>query len=105
MTVSELDNVWLHIDAAWAGVSFACPEFRQKGRLFEINAYADSFCTNFHKWGLVNLVCTLFLARKVRGPRDLTQNWSGLLYPLGPRPSRSHIRSGSDSFLPSQPAR
>ncbi len=70
MTVSELDNVWLHIDAAWAGVSFACPELRQKGRLFEINAYADSFCTNFHKWGLVNLVCPFSLPIETRdGPR------------------------------------
>ncbi|KAF8318581.1 pyridoxal phosphate-dependent transferase [Cantharellus anzutake] len=53
--ISELDDVWLHIDAAWARVSFACPEFRRAGKLDAINAYADSFCTNFHKWGLVNI--------------------------------------------------
>jgi aromatic-L-amino-acid decarboxylase len=42
-------DVWLHVDAAWAGVSFACPEYRQQGQLDAINTYADSFCTNFHK--------------------------------------------------------
>ncbi|KAF8344240.1 pyridoxal phosphate-dependent transferase [Cantharellus anzutake] len=61
--ISELDNVWLHIDAAWAGVSFACPEFRRAGKLDAINAYADSFCTNFHKWGLVNIECSAFWVR------------------------------------------
>jgi aromatic-L-amino-acid decarboxylase len=44
-------DVWLHVDAAWAGVSFACPEYRERGQLTAINAYADSFCTNFHKVG------------------------------------------------------
>ena len=42
-------SIWLHIDAAWAGVAFSCPEFRAQGRLDAINAYADSFCTNYHK--------------------------------------------------------
>ncbi|KAJ7307625.1 pyridoxal phosphate-dependent decarboxylase [Mycena albidolilacea] len=46
--------IWLHIDAAWAGVALACPEFRNLCQLDAINDFADSFCTNFHKWGLVN---------------------------------------------------
>ncbi|KAK0194309.1 pyridoxal phosphate-dependent transferase [Armillaria mellea] len=45
----------IHVDAAWAGVAFSCPEYREIGYLAEINDVADSFCTNFHKWGLVNL--------------------------------------------------
>ncbi|KAK0212488.1 pyridoxal phosphate-dependent transferase [Desarmillaria ectypa] len=44
----------VHVDAAWAGVAFSCPEYREVGYLDEINEFADSFCTNFHKWGLVN---------------------------------------------------
>ncbi|KAK0486173.1 pyridoxal phosphate-dependent transferase [Armillaria novae-zelandiae] len=28
--------------------------YREIGYLDEINEFADSFCTNFHKWGLVN---------------------------------------------------
>ncbi|KAJ7209656.1 pyridoxal phosphate-dependent transferase [Mycena pura] len=47
-------EVWLHVDAAWAGIALCCPETREELYLAAINAAADSFCTNFHKWGLVN---------------------------------------------------
>jgi aromatic-L-amino-acid decarboxylase len=47
--VREYPSIWLHIDAAWAGVAFACPEFREEYQLKGVNTYADSFCTNFHK--------------------------------------------------------
>jgi len=47
-------DMWIHIDAAWAGVVLACPEYRETCYLNAINSYAHSFCTNFHKWGLVN---------------------------------------------------
>lgn len=53
-------SIWLHVDAAWAGVAFALPEYRQTGRLDAINKYAHSFCTNFHKWGLVAFDCSTF---------------------------------------------
>ncbi|KAG1794187.1 pyridoxal phosphate-dependent transferase [Suillus plorans] len=46
--------LWLHVDAAWAGVALVCPEYREACQLSAINTYADSFCTNFHKWGLIN---------------------------------------------------
>ncbi|KAF8317413.1 hypothetical protein DL93DRAFT_2125123 [Clavulina sp. PMI_390] len=57
------DTLWLHVDAAWAGVSYSCPEFRGPGRLADVNTYADSFCTNFHKWGLVNFDASGFWVR------------------------------------------
>lgn len=41
--------------AAWAGVAFVCPEYREAYQLPAINNYADSFCTNFHKWGLIHV--------------------------------------------------
>ncbi|KAK0460895.1 pyridoxal phosphate-dependent transferase [Desarmillaria tabescens] len=46
-----MDHPYLrvHVDAAWAGVAFSCPEYRKIGYLDEINEFADSFCTNFHK--------------------------------------------------------
>ncbi|KAG8942318.1 hypothetical protein FRC03_003326 [Tulasnella sp. 419] len=47
-------DLWIHVDAAWAGVALACPEYREQCYLDPINQYAHSFCTNFHKWGLVN---------------------------------------------------
>lgn len=46
-------SIWLHVDAAWAGVALACPELRDTVQLDSINTYADSFCTNFHKVGVL----------------------------------------------------
>lgn len=44
-------------DAQWAGVAYALPHAREQLRLAELNQYADSFCTNMHKWGLVGFDC------------------------------------------------
>lgn len=55
--------IWLHVDAAWAGIAMVCPEYRDICRLDDINKYGDSFCTNFHKWGLVNFDCSAFWVR------------------------------------------
>ncbi|TBU63376.1 pyridoxal phosphate-dependent transferase [Dichomitus squalens] len=52
--LKDYPSIWYHVDAAWAGVAFACPEFRSAGKLDAVNKYVHSFCTNFHKWGLVN---------------------------------------------------
>jgi len=52
--VKHHQYLWIHIDAAWAGMTFSCPEYRKIGHLPTINEFAHSFCTNFHKWGLVN---------------------------------------------------
>lgn len=68
--VKTQPSLWVHIDAAWAGVALSCPENRERSYLKEINEFANSFCTNFHKvmhyypsikvilikwqWGLVN---------------------------------------------------
>ncbi|KAL5482501.1 BZZ1 [Sanghuangporus weigelae] len=51
-------SLWVHVDAAWAGVTLACPEYRRTCYLDQINQFADSFCVNFHKWGLVNFDCS-----------------------------------------------
>ncbi|RPD53751.1 hypothetical protein L226DRAFT_492786 [Lentinus tigrinus ALCF2SS1-7] len=61
-------SIWYHVDAAWAGVALACPEFRPLEKLDAINQYAESFCTNFHKWGLVNFDAS---GLWVRNRRDL----------------------------------
>ncbi|THU89379.1 hypothetical protein K435DRAFT_781667 [Dendrothele bispora CBS 962.96] len=52
--VRDYPELKVHVDAAWAGMSLVCPEYRDKCYLNEINEIADSFCTNFHKWGLTN---------------------------------------------------
>ncbi|CAD6938677.1 unnamed protein product, partial [Tilletia controversa] len=54
----EYPNMWLHIDAAYAGTALALPELRESSHLAAINAHADSFSTNAHKWGLIQLECS-----------------------------------------------
>ena len=49
--------MWIHVDAAWAGVALACPEYREIALLDSINKYGDSFCTNFHKVRFYVFVC------------------------------------------------
>lgn len=50
------DNyLWLHVDAAYAGAAFVCPEYRY---LMSGVQYADSFNFNPHKWMLVNFDCS-----------------------------------------------
>ncbi|ELK36061.1 PREDICTED: histidine decarboxylase [Myotis davidii] len=51
------EGLWLHIDAAYAGTAFLCPEFR--GFLQGIE-YADSFTFNPSKWMMVHFDCTGF---------------------------------------------
>ncbi|XP_007517397.1 histidine decarboxylase isoform X1 [Erinaceus europaeus] len=51
------EGLWLHVDAAYAGTAFLCPEFR--GFLTGIE-YADSFTFNPSKWMMVHFDCTGF---------------------------------------------
>ena len=53
--ICQRENVWLHVDAAYAGSAFICPEFRHYMEGIE---YADSFNFNPHKWMLVNFDCS-----------------------------------------------
>ena len=48
-------GLWLHVDAAYAGSAFICPEFRP---MLDGIEYADSFNFNPHKWMLVNFDCS-----------------------------------------------
>ncbi|KAM9309277.1 aromatic-L-amino-acid decarboxylase [Pholidichthys leucotaenia] len=49
------ENMWMHIDAAYAGAAFICPEFRP---LLNGVEFADSFNFNPHKFLLVNFDCS-----------------------------------------------
>lgn len=53
--VCNQENVWLHIDAAYAGSAFVCPEYRH---LLNGVEYADSFDFNPHKWMMINSDCS-----------------------------------------------
>ncbi|KAJ2847887.1 hypothetical protein IWW36_003620 [Coemansia brasiliensis] len=53
--VAEAEKLWFHVDAAYAGASLVCPEFRPLARGIE---RADSFNFNPHKWMLTNFDCS-----------------------------------------------
>lgn len=45
-------QLWLHVDAAYAGVAWSLPEYRD-ANWATVNSHCDSVSTNLHKWGLV----------------------------------------------------
>ncbi|XP_061078548.1 histidine decarboxylase [Conger conger] len=66
----EKEGLWLHIDAAYAGSAFLCPE--QRGFLNGVE-FADSFVFNPSKWMMVHFDCT---ALWVRDKYKLQQTFS-----------------------------
>jgi glutamate/tyrosine decarboxylase-like PLP-dependent enzyme len=48
--------MWLHVDAAYAGATFVCPEFRYLGKGIE---QADSFVFNCAKLFLISYECSI----------------------------------------------
>ena len=58
------EDLWLHIDAAYAGNAMLCPEFRHHQDGVEL---ADSYTFNPHKWLMVNFDCSVFYVAD-RGP-------------------------------------
>lgn len=55
--ICQRDNIWLHIDAAYAGAAFSCPEYRYLMKGVEM---VDSFNFNPHKWMLTTFDCSAF---------------------------------------------
>ena len=55
--VCEREHLWLHVDAAMAGIAALCPEHRWVHAGLD---RADSYCTNPHKWMGINFDCDLF---------------------------------------------
>jgi aromatic-L-amino-acid decarboxylase len=55
--ICRREGIWLHVDAAMAGVAALCPEHRGLNAGLEL---ADSYCTNAHKWLFTNFDCDLF---------------------------------------------
>jgi len=51
----EEEGIWMHIDAAYAGTAFICPEFRAFMAGVE---YSSSFAFNPSKWMMVHFDCT-----------------------------------------------
>jgi aromatic-L-amino-acid decarboxylase len=57
----EAANVWLHVDAAYAGSAWVCPEFRWSQAGVE---RADSLVVNAHKWLFTPMDCSLLWTRR-----------------------------------------
>ncbi len=58
--ITKRHNLWLHVDAAYAGSACVCPEHRW---IIQGAEHADSFNFNPHKWLLTTFDCSaLFLA-------------------------------------------
>lgn len=55
-------DIWLHVDAAWAGVAAVCPELRWIND--GVAEFADSYVTNPHKWLLTTFDCSTFWVRE-----------------------------------------
>lgn len=53
--ICEKEGLWMHIDAAYAGSAFICPEFRH---WLEGVEYADTIAFNPSKWLMVHFDCT-----------------------------------------------
>lgn len=58
--IARANDVYYHVDAAWAGSAMICPEFRPLMAGVEM---ADSFVFNPHKWMGVNFDCSLHFVR------------------------------------------
>jgi aromatic-L-amino-acid/L-tryptophan decarboxylase len=57
----EAAGVWLHVDAAYAGSAWVCPEFRWSQAGVE---RADSLVVNAHKWLFAPMDCSLLWSRR-----------------------------------------
>ncbi len=63
-------DIWLHVDAAYAGSAFILPEFRY---LMQGLEFADSYVFNPHKWLMVNFDCSAYF---VKNKQDLINTFS-----------------------------
>ncbi len=59
--IARRENVWLHVDAAYAGPATICPEFRW---LWDGIEAADSIVINPHKWLFTPIDCSVLYTRK-----------------------------------------
>ncbi|OAL49004.1 dopa decarboxylase-like protein [Pyrenochaeta sp. DS3sAY3a] len=66
----EFPDLWIHVDAAYAGSALVCPEYQH---LCPPMASFDSFNFNLHKWLLVNFDCSAFFIKK---RKDLIDTYS-----------------------------
>ncbi len=59
-SISQKYNIWLHVDAAYAGSALILPEFQW---MIEGIEQVDSFVFNPHKWLLTNFDCSVYFIK------------------------------------------
>lgn len=59
---SEYPNLWIHIDAAYAGAAMVLPQYQTQYST-DIGKVSDSFNVNMHKWLLVNFDASCFFVK------------------------------------------
>ncbi|KAF2163341.1 hypothetical protein M409DRAFT_37276 [Zasmidium cellare ATCC 36951] len=62
----DYPDIWIHVDAAYAGAALVLPEYQHLSKQIE---FVDSFDFNMHKWLLTNFDASCLY---VRNRRDLT---------------------------------
>ena len=65
--ICRRENLWLHVDAAYAGAAAICPEYR---KLLDGIELADSIVMNPHKWLFVPVDCSVMFVRDPQFLRD-----------------------------------
>jgi len=58
--ICKKHNLWLHVDAAFAGSALLLPEYRWMGGGME---HVDSFVFNPHKWMFTNFDCSVYFVK------------------------------------------
>ena len=58
--ICSKNNIWLHVDAAYAGTAMVLPEMRHFADGLEL---ADSYVFNPHKWMFTNFDCSAYFVR------------------------------------------
>lgn len=58
--IAEMHNIWLHVDAAFAGTALLLDEFRHYIDGIE---FVDTFVFNPHKWMLTNFDCSAYFVK------------------------------------------
>jgi aromatic-L-amino-acid decarboxylase len=77
-------GLWFHVDGAMLGTATLCPEYASLNRGLE---WADSYCTNPHKWLLTNFDCDCFFVARL-------ESLTGALEITPPYLDNDHSRSG-----------
>ncbi len=70
LKIAKAEDLYSHVDAAWAGTAMICPEFRN---IWEGVELADSVVFNPHKWMGVNFDCSV---QFLRDPADQVRTLS-----------------------------